>query len=296
MVVGRWVREKRMMQVRLKTTSLMALLAAGSALMLGGCHKEPKGQVVAIVNGEDISIQDLSAELQDIPVPDTIDRKQLTKLILQGVIDRQLQVEEARKRGLDKTPQFLGLLNRNEEELLASMLGHKIAQTVPFPVDREIQNYIDANPLQFAKRQRLVMDQLSFTPPRDRTKLQAALADVHTLDDAAAALASLGIAATRGQGAIDTGTTEPGIAAQIVAAPAGEPILLPQGDQLIVGVITARETIDMPSQIANLAAARAVRGTTLLRESQAQIAAARDKAKITYEDPSLAPDPAPAKR
>jgi len=266
---------------------------AAAALLLASCGKAPKGQTVAIVDDQEITIQDLGAELQDTPVPDNVDRKALSKLILEGLIDRKLQVAEARKQGLDKTERYLGLKNRNEEELLATMLGHKVAQTVPLPVDREIQNYIYNNPLQFGKRQQLVLDQLTFPAPRDRSRLTAALANVHSMDAAAAALQSIGIAAARGQGAIDTGQTEPDVARQILAAPAGEPILLPRGDQLIIGVITASNPVPMRKEVANLAAARAVRGATLLRESQAQIAAARDKAKITYA-PGFEPD-TPAK-
>lgn len=264
-------------------------LATGAALTLlltlAGCGKTPKGQVVAIVNGTDISMQQLEVEAQDIPVaiPQGIDRKKLRKEILEAVIDRQLQVEEARKQGLDRTPQYLALRQRNEEELLTSMIGHKVAQTVPLPADEDIRNYIAAHPLQFAKRQRLVLDQLSFAAPRDRRRLAAVLADAHSLDEAAAALRSIGIVAQRSEGAIDTGQTDTDIARQLDRAPAGEPILLPQGDRLIVGVITAREPIRPSRDDSYVAAARAVRAADLLNESRAQIAAARSTAKISYE-------------
>lgn len=269
--------------------ALSFALIAG-ALSLAACQKAPKGQTVAIVNGDEITVSQLAAELQDVPVPDYVDRKQLSKLILQGVIDRHLQVTEARKQGLDKSDRYKALLKRNQEELLAAMLGHKVAQQVPLPVEREIQNYITENPLQFAKRQRYTMNQLSFVPPRDRAKLSI-LADVHSLEAADAALKSIGITATRGQSTLDSGLTDRDVATQIDRAPPGEPILLPQGDRLAVGVITARTPIAMSADASNLAAARAIRAATLLRESQAQIAAARDKAKITYEDPALEPDP-----
>ncbi|KKC24971.1 hypothetical protein WP12_17180 [Sphingomonas sp. SRS2] len=261
-------------------------------LLLAGCQKTPKGQVIAIVNGDEISIEQLSAEIRDIAVPDSMDRTQLRKAILQGLIDRHLEVEEARKRGLDKTPEFVLLKKRNEEELLASLLGEKVAATVPMPVDTEIRDYIYANPLQFARRQRLFMDQLAFAPPKNRASLSV-LADAHSMDEAVAALQSIGIVPARGQGVIDTGQTEPGVARQLDEAPEGEPILLPQGDRLIVGVITRREPIAMPPAESRLAAGLAVRGATLLRESQAQVAAARSTAKISYE-PGYEPEKAPA--
>lgn len=266
-----------------------ACLATGAALAmllaLAACQKTPKGQVVAIVNGNDISMQQLQTEASDIPVaiPENLDRKMLSKAILQAVIDRELQVEEARRQGLDKTPDYLALRKRNEEELLSSMLGHKVAQAVPLPAEEDIRNYMLAHPLQFAQRQRLVLDQLSFAPPRDRRRLAAVLADAHSLDEAAAALQSIGIVAVRGEGSIDTGQTDTDLAKQLAHAPAGEPILLPQGDRLVVGVITTREPIRPSRDDSYVAAARAVRAADLLNESRAQIAAARSTAKISYE-------------
>lgn len=257
-------------------------------MLLSGCGKTPKGQVLAIVNGEDVTVQQLEAELLDMRIPDSVDRRKLSRTILEGVIDRELEVQEARRQGLDDTPQFRALLKRNEEELLTGMLGHKVAQSVPLPAEEDIRNYIDANPLQFARRQRLTFDQLSFVPPKDRRRL-AVLAGAHSLDAADAALRSIGIVPVRGEVAIDTGQTEPDVARQIDRAPPGEPILLPQGERLAVGVITAREPIVLPPDTARIAAARALRGGDLLRESQAQIAAARAKAEIQYE-PGWGPD------
>lgn len=272
------------------------LVAGGLAglLLLAGCGKTPKGQVLAIVNGEDITVQALQAEVQDMRIPDNVDRKKLSKAILQAVIDRELEVEEARRQGLDKTPEFRALLKRNEEDLLTGLLGHKVAVTVPLPAEEDIRNYIAGNPLQFARRQRLTLDELTFTSPKDRRRLSV-LANAHSIDEAAAALQSIGIVATRGQATIDTGQTEPGVAAQIDRAPPGEPILLPRGDRLAVGVITAREPIILSPDNARIAAARAIRGADLFRESQAQIAAARAKADIKYEA-GWAPDKAAGTR
>jgi EpsD family peptidyl-prolyl cis-trans isomerase len=260
------------------------------ALLLSGCHNEPKGQVIAIVNGHEISFQDLNAELDGLQLPDNVDRKQLRRILLQQVIDRELMVQKAHKMGIDKTPEYVSEVRRGEENLLAGMIGHNVAVTVPLPDERDIQQYIDSHPFQFGRREQLKFDQILFDPPKDRRKLDV-LKDTHSLDAAAAALQSIGVAFTRGEGAIDTGPTAPDLAAQIEAAPPGEPILLPQGNQLAVGVITARQPIATPPAAVHLAAARAVRAAALLHESQAQIQSVREKAKIDYRDPELAPAP-----
>lgn len=268
--------------------------ALGGLVLLAGCGKAPKGQIIAIVNGQEITLSQLDSEARDLPNPQDMDRKALRSALLEGLIDRTIEVQTAREQGLDKTPEYRALKLRNEEELLTAMLGHQVAQGVPLPADAEIRAYMHAHPLQFARRQRLTLDQLSFTPPRDRRRLAAALANVHSLDAAAMALQSIGIVAQRGTGAIDTAQADETVAIAIDRAPPGEPILLPQGDRLVVGTIAAREPIEAPADDARLAAARAVRAATLLRESQAQIAAARSTAKISYE-PGFEPDKAAAR-
>ncbi|ATE67124.1 peptidyl-prolyl cis-trans isomerase [Rhizorhabdus dicambivorans] len=268
---------------RARTGALLALA------LLGGCGKAPKGQVLAIVNGREITAQQLDAEMRDMTIPATIDRRMLTRVVLQGVIDRDLQVEEARRQDLDDTPEYRAQLKRREEELLVSMLGQKAVQTVPMPADEDIRNYIAAHPLQFARRQRLLFERISFTPPKDVARLRAAIEAAPTLEAAAGILQSMAIAGERGQGAIDTAQIDPDLAAKLDKTPAGKPVLLPQGDLLAVAAITGREPIATPPAEARLTAARGVRAEDLLHESQAQVAAARAKAEIQYE-PGWAPD------
>ena len=265
-------------------------------LTIGGCTKAPKGQTVAILNGDEITSQQISAEMEGIIVPANavIDPQRLRREILQGLIDRKLEVARAREMGLDKTPEFLALRKRNEEELLASMLGHKFAQTVPLPLESEVRQYMDTHPYQFARRQKVTIDELTFVPPRDRRQL-AVLANAHSLAEAEAALLSIGIVPRRAEGEIDTGFSRPEIAAALEKAPPGEPLLLPLVDRLVVGVVTAREPVPVSPDDAYLTAARALRAANLLHESQAEIAAARSTAQIKYE-PGWAPAAAASSR
>jgi EpsD family peptidyl-prolyl cis-trans isomerase len=268
------------------------------ALFLAGCHKEPKGQVVAIVNGDEISMQELNGELQGVRIPDNVDRKVLRKEVLERVIDRKLIVQKAKDQGIDKTPEYINQKRRLDENLLVNMLGEKISQTVPTPDDRDVQQYIADNPSQFAQRERLLLDQLQFAPPKDLKKLMA-LRDDHTLDAVAAGLQQLGLPFARGKGVIDTGQLDPQLMQKINQLPAGEPFVLPSNGQLVASVIVSREPITTPTDVARQAAAGAVRRKALLQESKAQIARARATAEIQYQA-GFAPDagkkPAAAKK
>jgi EpsD family peptidyl-prolyl cis-trans isomerase len=260
-------------------------LAGGAmiaTLLLAGCHKEPKGQVVAIVNGDEISMQELNAELQGVRIPDNVDRKVLRKEILERLIDRKLIVQKAKDQGVDKTPDYVAQKRRLDDNLLVSMLGQKIAQTVPVPDDRDINQYINDNPSLFAQRQRLLLDQLQFDAPKDVKRLLA-LRDAHSLDAVAAGLQQLGISFTRGKGVIDTGRLDPQLMKKINELPAGEPFILPSSGKFVASVIISRDTIGTPSDVARAVATEAVRRRALVKESQAQVVRARKEAEIQYQ-------------
>ena len=267
-----------------------ALLAGvvASALLITGCHKEPKGQILAIVNGEEISIQELNAELQGARIPDSVDRNALRKQVLQRLIDRKLIVQKAREQGLDKTPDYIAQQRRMEENLLVTLLGQKIASTVPMPDDRDITQYIADNPTQFSGRERLLLDQIQFGAPKDVKQLLT-LRDAHNLEDLAAGIRRLGLPMSRGRGVIDTGRLDPQLINMINKLPPGEPFVLPSNGQYVASVIVGRDATPTPAPVAKAAAAEMVRRKELVAESKAQVARARSTAEIQYQ-PGYEPD------
>ena len=260
-----------------------------ASLLVSACHKEPKGQIVAIVNGDEITMQELNAEFQGVNIPDNADRQRIRKEVLQRLIDRKLIVQKAREQGMDKTPEYIAQQRRLEENLLVSMLGQKVAQTVPMPDDRDVTQYIVDNPTQFSQRQQLLLDQIQFQAPRDVNKLMT-LKDSHSLDDIAAGLEKLKLNYSRGKGVIDTGRLDPQLMKKINELPQGEPFVLPSNGQFVASVIVARAGVTTPQNIARQAAGEIVRRRALVNESRAQIAHARTEAKIQYQ-PGFEPAP-----
>lgn len=272
--------------MKVKAALLGGALIAG--LLVTGCQKTPKGQIVAIVNGDEISQAELNAELQGAQIPDSADRDTLRRQVLQRLVDRKLIVQRAREQGLDKTPEYVAQQRRLEENLLVSMLGQKIAATVPLPDDRDITQYIADNPTQFSARERLLLDQIQFQAPKDVKKLLM-LKDAHSLDDIAAGVQKLGLAFSRGKGVIDTGRLDPQLTAVINKLPPGEPFVLPSNGQYVASVIVGRDATPTPSQVGRQAAAEMVRRRELIAESKAQVARARSTAEIQYQ-PGFEPD------
>lgn len=272
--------------MKVKAALLGGALIAG--LLVTGCQKAPKGQIVAIVNDDEISQAELNAELQGTQIPDSADRNALRRQVLQRLVDRKLIVQKAREQGLDKTPEYVTQQRRLEENLLVSMLGQKIAATVPLPDDRDITQYIADNPSQFGGRERLLLDQIQFQAPKDVKKLLT-LKDAHSLDEIAAGVQKLGLAFSRGKGVIDTGRLDPQLVGVINKLPPGEPFVLPSNGQYIASVIVGRDATPTPTPVARQAAAEMVRRRELIAESKAQVARARSTAEIQYQ-PGFEPD------
>ncbi|SNS83826.1 peptidyl-prolyl cis-trans isomerase, EpsD family [Sphingomonas laterariae] len=265
-------------------TRTMILTSAAAAIMLtlGACQKKAEGQVVAVVNGEEVSLQELNAELAGQNVPESVDKKALMKEVLQRVIDRKLLVQRAKEQGLDKDPEYLTQQRRLDENLLVSLLGKKAAAGVKIPDGAAIDKFISDNPQMFAQRTRYSLDQLQFDLPPNPKRL-AVLEKDKSLAAVAASLDSLGIKYARGTSVLDSATTPPALMQQIAKLPAGEPFILPAGGKVYASVITGQQITPTPAEVARPAATDAIRRRDLTDISTKTLKQVRDTAKIDYQ-------------
>lgn len=276
-------------KAKLLTGAMLAIL------MTTGCEKKPGGQIVAVVNGEEISIQELNAEFDGLTLPASVDRKEVMREILQRVIDRKLMVQRAQTEGLDKSPEFIAQQRRLNENLLVSLMGKQIAKDIATPEISQIEKYIADHPRQFSGRQRLILDQIQFEPPKNPATM-AKLKNLHSLDAVSAALTADGVKHGRGKGAIDSSKLPDKTLAQIDALPAGEPFIMPSNGRVVASVVVSRQPIPPTPDAAREAAAEMLRRQALSQVSKSSLAEARQVAIIDYQ-PSFAPTPstAPAK-
>ena len=88
--------------------------AIALALTLSACGgkedtKLDKGQVLATVNGTDVTANELNAELVGAQ------RKAIEQQALQGLVDRTILADIARERGIDKSPVYIAQKRRLQE-------------------------------------------------------------------------------------------------------------------------------------------------------------------------------------
>lgn len=130
------------------------LLAAG--LLISSCSEPvPQGQVLAVVNGEDVTQRDLAAEA-------AVRADQVPGVVAE-LIDRRLLAEAARAQGIEQTPEYLAAMRRAREQLLVQGLGRQLAAKIPAPRPADIAAYIAGRPHAFAERAVVALDRADTT-------------------------------------------------------------------------------------------------------------------------------------
>ena len=268
--------------------ALLAVLLATSA-----CQKKAEGQVVAVVNGEEITLNELNAEIADLNLPASADKQAARAQILQKLVDRRLLAQAAKEAGIDRDPTYISQERRMDEQLLVSMYGKKAMDTVPVPTTAEVDKFIASNPTMFSDRTRYALNQIQFDMPPNPERLKS-LESTHTLDEVAARLTEMGIKFQQGKGNLDSAAIPPALMNRIAALPPGEPFIVPSGGKIVVSVITDRQKIAVPTDNARMMALQAIRGQSLNKIGEERLKEAKTKAKIEYQEGYAPPKTADA--
>ncbi|HME86603.1 MAG TPA: EpsD family peptidyl-prolyl cis-trans isomerase [Roseiarcus sp.] len=199
------------------------ICALAAAIALAGCGKKQDatavvGQVIAHVGPDDITQQELDNELRLANVPPDKRSDEVVKALLSRIIERKYLVQEAIAAKLDREPtQHLDLLRAREQILAGAFVQRDLATKATGISTNEVDAYIQAHPIQFAKRQLYQIEQIAFPPQKDMEALAALTKDFKSLDQVEAKLNELNIKFSRGTGTLDTATLPPEIEKAIEA-------------------------------------------------------------------------------
>lgn len=271
------------------------LIALALTLMtLAACDKEPTGQVAAVVNGEEITLQEINAELGNQPIPDGIDKKAIQQAALQRIIERRLLAQAAREEDLDKSPEYLLRERQLRDALLVQLMGQKTQRAQRVPSQPEIDKFIAENPDAFAGRKIFAIDRIQFAFPKDMTQLKA-LENDHSMDAVAARLETLGIKFVRSNAQMDSAQVGQQRMQQIKALPAGEPFIVPENGTVTVGVIKSEQAAPLTGAEARPLAVQAIQNKQLGASMEQRLKQAKASAEISYQPDFTPKKAAPAK-
>jgi len=131
----------------------LLLAAAPMALVLSGCSDSPHDgptQVVARVGDSEISTLqlDLAMRAEQSRTPGDVDRRQ----VIEKLIDRELAMQQALARRLDRRPEVLLRLEEMRREILAGAFAEQLAAARPKPSEQAVRAFYAENPELFAQR------------------------------------------------------------------------------------------------------------------------------------------------
>jgi EpsD family peptidyl-prolyl cis-trans isomerase len=235
----------------MKKTGAIAFVAI-TCVSVGACRlphipgmsaKAPTGQVVATVDGKEVTFLELQAEMAGVTTTDPKIRKAAEQRALENIIVRKLLADAARQQKLDKTPEFALQEQRGTEGLLAQTLQKKLVSQVPDPSPDEAQRFITDHPDIFAQRKIFAVDVIRMARPSDINILNG-LKPLKTLADVDAYLTVNKVPHGRTSGNIDAVGADPRLVDQIVKLPPDEVFLYPADNGFMVDQI--RDTKVVP--------------------------------------------------
>lgn len=271
--------------------------AIGALLVVSACNKDPAtkasgSQVVARVNGVEVTYTELTSEIESNLKPGMVADEAQRAQFLDQIVRRKLLMEAARTQRIDKSPEYLSRIQRQDELTLASMLVANWEKEIDPPSEDAIKNYIAANPDKFANRKAIVIDRLSTATdklPIDMDVLQ----ELPTIKALAEMLGAERVQTNVERLSIDSAQAQGVLLQQIRDAKVGKPMLEVQGGKLLaVQVLEIRPIPVPPAQWRELAA-RAIHSEQISKIVEDRLKAQIAKAKIVYSEGYSAPKPVP---
>ena len=268
-----------------KTTVRVALGGLVVAAMLAGttacAPKRPTGQVIALVNGQEITAHDLDAEARALGVQNSGPNG---PILLQRVIPRILLAQAAHNQGVDKDPTYPADRLRAEQTMLAERLLRKTAHPDPKVTPAEVSQFVAAHPLIFRDRQKIALDQVRFQTTDPQSKLSA----FQTMPALLQYLQTGGTQVQKGSQVIDSATVPPQMAAKLMSAPVGKLLLDRRGDMVMGGVVTARQSVILPPADQATLATQLIHQQRANQAITAEVDKYRKSSRILYQ-PGFAP-------
>lgn len=283
MVETNTVRPRPRLLILGTSLSLLALAACGD--------KKPEGQVVAVVDGDEITSQEVNGELGAAANGEGTDQ-QLRNGALEQVIRRRLLAQVASEEGIENSPEYILRKRKLEENLLIQMLGEKYVRDVKQPSAQDVQTMMQENPQAFANRTVFAVDQIVFQKP-ERDEVVAALAPTKSMDEVVSVLNRFGVKFQRGSNTLDSANLPPAAFEQFKRVGTSEPMIIPSGATIGVVQIVNSKEVAPADDVARNVASNAFIKRQVEEKMKERLDALRKSAKVEYQSGFKAPeDPA----
>lgn len=169
----------------------IALIVPALMLVMAGCSKHDEAgksgsQVVAKVNGNEITVHQLNFALSKVGKLDQSQVKAASEKVLQQMVDMELLKQKSVDEKLDRDPNVLQVLEATKQQVLAQAYMQKVAAKQPTPSADEIQKFYDTHPELFSERNVYVIQEFAVKDGVQHTaEIEAGINTAKTADELA---------------------------------------------------------------------------------------------------------------
>jgi len=174
--------------VHISRAFLLAVLASTSIAMFGcGRNERVSTQVVARVNGEEISVHQINGVLARTAGINQGNLAVAKQEILERLIEQQVAINEAVSKKLDRSPEVVTAIENAKREIIAHALIDQIASSQTEPTVAEAKEYFAAHPELFSQRRVFSLQEIVLRKTHnDMTAIAGKVSTAKTIEEIAA--------------------------------------------------------------------------------------------------------------
>lgn len=180
------------------------MLVALVLVSVAGCDKKEQKsptQVVARVNGEEITVHQINFALARARGVTPDNAPAVKREILEALIDRQIAKQQAIRNSLDRSASVVQEIEDARSAILARAFRDSVAEYLPKPAPFEIRAFYREHPELFAKRRVYDLEELAFiASPEIITELRMLMTSERSLKQLSDWLHARGIKPTNQRG------------------------------------------------------------------------------------------------
>lgn len=275
-------------------SSIAVVLMMFSLAACGNKEKAVSGQSLARVDGQDITVLQLNAELAQANVP-AQQKDAASKKILDSLIDRQLLQEQAARDKIDRDPAVVSAIERAKAQIIAQAYLQRHLAKVARPTKEEINKYYLDHPDFFSDRKVYEFDQVVIASKDFGPELKANIGSTKSLDDVVSWIKAHHIEylpTTVSNSSVDLPS---GLVKRLNEMHKGQVFALQQNDKTIIAALKGVREAPIKPEVADPQIANFMQSQRNKETVEAELSRLRAAAKIEYLNKKLADaSPAPA--
>ena len=267
-------------------------LAAMAVTLLASCGQKKDvapadaggGEVVAKVNGDDVTASQLTIALQKQRGMRSDAGDAASKVVLDQLIDEQIVAQKAVAAKLDKDPKVVAQIEAARRDILARRFIESAAETASKPADDAVQKFYDGRPALFAQRKMYTLQRVDIqAPDTRRSEIDARVSALKTPAELTDWLKSQKLVFTTKQEQDASEQLPPVVLEKLATMAAGQSMVVPS--QFGVSAITLVSSAAAPKALAD---ARPAIEQFLANQGRREVImnlqkTIRDGAKVEYE-------------